>query len=482
METGTGIFVSADDTGSDPLIADTDGDNIPDGFEVSENFDPNYPVSGPDIPVIEQTFIPINELAPGSYGPDFANPGVDYQERHYPGGVIFNNQAESNYNVHTSGDPVPTRSLEAVEPLTSHGNGGNEISGINRPWLDGGGENFTVRYNGYLDMSGFAAGTYNIHIGADDTNFFIMDTLDGQVTAQHNCCPQNQVTAFTITTPGMFPFDNVFGEQGGGDWYDVGISGPGIEGIVALGDTENGSPPVNPIAALIETEDVHNFSVANGDDGGTIDFRWNSFASEVYTVVSSTDPENDGPPTSWEPVEGLQGLSATLPLNQYSIARPADASRLYHLLASPAPSLFSDDFESGAEGWTTFVNDENGATQWELGRPEASTGPSGGANDSANAWTTNIGDYGPDSNISLRSPAIDLSGLPGAQVSLDVFRDADGFGDIVTVRFLRADDATLLGDPANIDMTVFDTEWTSIEIPVDGAAPVSYTHLRAHET
>jgi len=55
-------------------------------------------------------------------------------------------------------------------------------------------------------------------------------------------------------------------------------------------------------------------------------------------------------------------------------------------------------------------------------------------------------------------------------VNLDVFRDADGFGDIVTVRFLRADDGTLLGDPATIDMTVFDTEWTSIEIPVDGAA------------
>ena len=65
---------------------------------------------------------------------------------------------------------------------------------------------------------------------------------------------------------------------------------------------------------------------------------------------------------SWEPVEGLQGLSAALPLNRHSIARPADASRLYHLLASPTPSLFSDDFESGAAGWTTFVNDENGAT------------------------------------------------------------------------------------------------------------------------
>ena len=262
----------------------------------------------------------------------------------------------------------------------------------------------------------------------------------------------------------------MFGEQGGGDWYDVGISGPGINGIVALGDTENGSPPVNPIGAFIETEDLHNFSVTSGDGGQTIDFEWNSFASEVYTVVSSADPENDGPPASWAPVEGLQDLAASLPLNQHSIARPADAARFYHLLTSPVPSLFSDDFESGAAGWTTLINDENGDTVWELGTPLASTGPIAGANDSANAWSTNIGDYGPDSNIALRSPAIDLSALPGALLNLDVFRDADGFGDVAFVRFLRADDQTVLGDPASIDMTVFDTEWTSIEIPVDPAA------------
>ncbi|MAF22813.1 MAG: hypothetical protein CMP26_09485 [Roseibacillus sp.] len=469
-ETGTGILVDANDTGTDPTLADTDGDGFNDSVEIALNTDPSNPNSIPETPVVQPSFIPINEFVPGSYAPDRTQPGLNYQENHYPAGVILNGQPEGNYNAHVSGEPAPLSSFDAIVPWASHGPDGSTISTRNDAFLDGGGENFTVRINGYLDMSSFSPGTYNIHLGGDDTNYFIMDTVDGQVLAQHSCCPQNQATAFTVTVPGVFPFDNVFGEQTGLDWYDVGISGPGIEGIVALGDTENGSPPVNPIGALIETEDVHNFAVANGDDGGTIDFTWNSFASEVYTVVSSADPENDGPPTSWEPVEGLQGLSAALPLNRHSIARPADASRLYHLLASPAPSLFSDDFESGAEGWTTFVNDENGATQWELGRPEASTGPSAGADDSANAWSTNLGDYGPDSNISLRSPAIDLSGLPGAQVNLDVFRDADGFGDIVTVRFLRADDATLLGDPANIDMTVFDTEWTSIEIPVDGAA------------
>jgi len=470
VETGTGILVDANDTGTDPTLSDTDGDGASDSFEVDQNTDPSDANSRPDIPVIQPSFLPINEFVPGSYAPDLTQTGLNYQENHYLAGVVLSTQAEGNYNAHVSGDPAPLSSFDAIVPWASHGVGGNTISTRNDAWLDGGGEDFTVRINGYLDMSSFTPGTYNIHLGGDDTNYFIMDTADGQVLAQHNCCPENQSTAFTITIPGLFPFDNVFGEQSGGDWYDVGISGPGIDGIVALGDTENGSPPVNPIGAIIETEDVHNFSVANGDGDETIDFEWNSFASEVYTVVSSTDPENDGPPTSWEPVEGLQGLSATLPLNQHSIARPADASRFYHLLASPAPSLFSDDFESGAEGWTTVVNDENGATQWELGRPEASTGPNAGADDSANAWTTNIGDYGPDSNISLRSPAIDLSGLPGAQLNLDVFRDADGFGDIATVRFLKAEDGTLLGDPANIDMTVFDTEWISIEIPVNDAA------------
>ena len=224
-------------------------------FEVSENTDPNDAGSTPSIPIVQPSFVPINELAPGSYGPDFTQNGVDYQENHYGGGVIFNNNALSNYTVHTSGVPAPTASLDAIEPLTSHGGGGGAISGRNRPWLDAGGENFTVRYNGYLDMSAFNPGTYKIHLGADDTNYFIMNTADGDVISQHNCCPANQEHTFTINIPGMFPFDNVFGEQGGGDWTEVGISGPGIAGIVALGDTANGSPPVYPIGADAEDSD-----------------------------------------------------------------------------------------------------------------------------------------------------------------------------------------------------------------------------------
>ncbi|MGH7343248.1 MAG: thrombospondin type 3 repeat-containing protein, partial [Candidatus Rokuibacteriota bacterium] len=45
VETGTGIFVSPSDTGSDPLDWDTDGDTIPDGAEVVLGLDPNDPNS-----------------------------------------------------------------------------------------------------------------------------------------------------------------------------------------------------------------------------------------------------------------------------------------------------------------------------------------------------------------------------------------------------------------------------------------------------
>lgn len=41
VETGTGIFVDANDTGSQSLIFDTDGDGIDDGTEVSQGSDPN---------------------------------------------------------------------------------------------------------------------------------------------------------------------------------------------------------------------------------------------------------------------------------------------------------------------------------------------------------------------------------------------------------------------------------------------------------
>ena len=45
VETNTGVFNSATDTGTDPLNPDTDGDGIDDGLEVSGGSDPTDPNS-----------------------------------------------------------------------------------------------------------------------------------------------------------------------------------------------------------------------------------------------------------------------------------------------------------------------------------------------------------------------------------------------------------------------------------------------------
>ncbi|MFK7894937.1 MAG: thrombospondin type 3 repeat-containing protein [Myxococcota bacterium] len=59
-ETGTGIFVSALNTGSSPVAADSDGDGFSDGAEVAEGTDPNdeqsFPAPNPAVP----------SLSPGS--------------------------------------------------------------------------------------------------------------------------------------------------------------------------------------------------------------------------------------------------------------------------------------------------------------------------------------------------------------------------------------------------------------------------------
>lgn len=60
VETGTGVFVSLLETGTDPLNPDSDGDGVPDGDEVEAGSDPNDPES---LPVT-----PIPALPPGATG------------------------------------------------------------------------------------------------------------------------------------------------------------------------------------------------------------------------------------------------------------------------------------------------------------------------------------------------------------------------------------------------------------------------------
>ena len=116
-----------------------------------------------------------------------------------------------------------------------------------------------------------------------------------------------------------------------------------------------------------------------------------------------------------------------------------------------------------------MVNDQAGKTQWELGSPSGTSGPLAGADESGNAWSTNLGDYGQDSDISLFSPPIDFGGLQGAELTFDAYRDADGFGDSAMVVFRRVGDDVRLGMEVAIDMSLFDTAYESLSIAVPEA-------------
>ncbi len=207
-------------------------------------------------------------------------------------------------------------------------------------------------------------------------------------------------------------------------------------------------------------------------NGSDLKIQWESHPGMFYVLRSSTDLAAELP--AWHSVNvagsvdnnGVFEIAETAPLNMETIPFPGDDKRFYVFEEKPVPPFFSDDFESGAGDWVAVVNDASNNTLWELGTPSGSTGPITGADESANAWSTNLGDYGTDSDISLFSPPLDFSGLPGAELTFEAFRDADGFGDTAIVRFYRVADDVQLGPDHDLDLTVFDTDYTSISVPV----------------
>jgi DNA-binding beta-propeller fold protein YncE len=58
VETGTGTFVGPGDTGTDPLLYDTDGDTYSDGYEVAQGTDPTDPDSFPGTPAVPALPLP----------------------------------------------------------------------------------------------------------------------------------------------------------------------------------------------------------------------------------------------------------------------------------------------------------------------------------------------------------------------------------------------------------------------------------------
>ncbi|NRB28350.1 MAG: hypothetical protein HRU37_11795, partial [Roseibacillus sp.] len=229
-------------------------------------------------------------------------------------------------------------------------------------------------------------------------------------------------------------------------------------GVAHSGGIYFNSPAIAPFALEVDPA-----------PGGGLQFSWESTPGKLYDILVS--PDLSSPRESWAGLAGAQDIEADPSgRNTLVIDPPFQGEGFVAVREKNPPPLFYDDLESGAAGWTTLVNGGLGNTRWELGSPNGSTGPLTGAGGSANAWCTNLGDYGPDADISLRSPPIDFSGVAAAEVIFEAFRDADGISDTAGVRFLRAADEVLLGEEVVIDMTILDIDYTTIEVLVPEAA------------
>ncbi len=158
------------------------------------------------------------------------------------------------------------------------------------------------------------------------------------------------------------------------------------------------------------------------------------FSTRTHSLESKSDLGQ-----AWMAVEGVNLVD--LGEGRYrTTVSAADAQGFYQVVSLPPPPVFSDDFESGAEGWT------HGGSQneWELGTP--TTGP-GAASSGSNVYGTDLdGNFEANTDAWLQSPVIDLTDVPIANLTFVEFHQVDTEIDFhnVSVSVLDANSGDLV--------------------------------------
>jgi hypothetical protein len=165
VETGTGTYVSTSDTGTNPLIDDTDGDGYPDGDEVTEFL--GY-LSDPNKPNFVSMAVPGNYTTPqwkedGSAGNAMAQVGTDLTGQY---------QWRLDYNFRTLGN-IQYKFAANGSWANSWGNNGNNInatiqaSGFHTFSFNNTTLAYSLARTTYPDAAAFLA-AYGLSAGTDD--------------------------------------------------------------------------------------------------------------------------------------------------------------------------------------------------------------------------------------------------------------------------------------------------------------------------
>lgn len=204
-----------------------------------------------------------------------------------------------------------------------------------------------------------------------------------------------------------------------------------------------------------------------GDPGFTL--AWVSDPGRVYTIQSTTDL------VEWTALAvGYPEGGATGSVTEFTdpMGSIGEGRRFYRVLFEPAPPVYFEDFESGAAGWEVIDVSGNGTT-WEIGSPRL--GPSAAHGGDALFGTDLDGNYGLDTEIILRSPWIDLTGVARATLEFWNFRDIEApfegeLFDFGEVDLVDADGLSVLSAPPLFSRGGATGDWQRERIRLPGEA------------
>lgn len=248
---------------------------------------------------------------------------------------------------------------------------------------------------------------------------------------------------------------------------DSGVATPQLDNIVFA----------ESAADLWSSPEAFSLTITpSGSNPGNYNFEWNSKPGMVYDLVSAVVLST--PPSDWEIWNGNSKIpsgGATTSLSE--VPGGGDQARFFSVVEKTPQPLLSEDFEAGNGGFTVVDKsaDETGA-DWAYGTPDSS-GPGGavsaGNGGSSSCWGTNLGAfaggagdpgfYTDPTDTCLRSPVIDLTGVPAAVLSFAHALDLDA-GDSAKVNIIDAiTDTVIAADIVSIsDDNGVKADWKTV--------------------
>ena len=331
VETGTGIYMNESDTGSDPLRADTDGDRLSDGAEVTALFASNPNVSDSDGDGVDDRA----ERESGSNPKDASIGRLPVPEINPSDGSLLweirHVQLRWNHDTPWEIEGGDTRQLLQLQV-------DNQTEPSSQALLMG----VWARYNKVTpyfrlnNIGGFArSSSPTSHAWYADWN---------GVTDISSLLGFTGVGAYDFSDPLAFRIHAVPGATGNGDWTVSMTISNEASGVLAA---QYGEESMIASASILNRTAVwqsHNEDVVGESDyrlGVGIDFyRSTNSVQDLPQFLAHKDSDNDGMPDAWETTYGLNpALASDAALDQ----EPDGLSNLQEYLHGANPTLADSD-------------------------------------------------------------------------------------------------------------------------------------------